>query len=222
MKKAIQIMLAMLICSFGFSSSSWATKDSSTLFAEDILSSNIDKETGGTPIGSVTAWPFSTLPAGGDWLECDGRTISAADYPEYVKQFGNKLPDYRGVFLRSRGGNAGALGVLQAESVNVPKSAGIKMHMDGIAKGEYYKKTEITKKDCSSEYANNGAEDGYVSCRTIGTGSYDYNNIPFRAGHTNNGIGISSSGMDIPIQIISPYNETRPNNKSVIYLVRVR
>ena len=239
MKKAMLVILAMLVCSLSFSMNSWAIKDSTSLGAEDDLSSNIDKETGGIPIGSITAWPFSTLPSGGDWLECDGRTISATDYPEYVKQFGNKLPDYRGVFLRSRGGNAGALGVLQAESVNVPKSAGIKMHMDGIAKGEYsYEGVAGTGKSCY----DTDTEGGGTVCNSYSTGvATKY--IPFRTdeklrydsfdswtgnssygtrNNAMNAIGVSSKGMDIPIQITSPYNETRPNNKAVVYIVRVR
>ena len=233
MKKAMLVILAMLVCSLSFSMDSWAIKDSTSLGAEDDLSSNIDKEIGGTPIGSVTAWPFSTLPSGGDWLECDGRTISAIDYPEYVKQFGNKLPDYRGVFLRSRGGNAGALGVLQAESVNVPKSAGIKMHIDGIAKGEYTRGAQqitTSETNCGPALNENGDQDChktttnlgtnyepiyFQTAQTFGTGNYKRNN-------KMNAIGVSSQGMDVPIQIISPYNETRPNNKSVVYIVRVR
>lgn len=34
------------------------------------------------PIGAVQSWTSSALPDNGDWMICDGRTLSATDYPE--------------------------------------------------------------------------------------------------------------------------------------------
>jgi microcystin-dependent protein len=54
----------------------------------------------GAPVGSVIAWAGDTTPPE-DWLECDGSTFSAAQYPLLKKVLGgNTLPDLRGEFIR--------------------------------------------------------------------------------------------------------------------------
>lgn len=73
------------------------------------------------PSGTVIAWAGTgTLPDG--WVECDGSN----SFNIYDLIHGT-LPDYRGLFLREMGGNAGALGTLQdsaykAHSHQVPTS----------------------------------------------------------------------------------------------------
>src|SRR6185312_12190007 len=53
------------------------------------------------------------------WMECDGRTLNASDYPELFKALGNsfgttnigatfKIPDLRGVFVRGWNHGSGA------------------------------------------------------------------------------------------------------------------
>jgi microcystin-dependent protein len=60
-------------------------------------------------VGTVMAWPTSTLPTG--WLECDGSAISRTTYSQLFAKLGTiygvgdgsttfNLPDYRGQFLR--------------------------------------------------------------------------------------------------------------------------
>lgn len=63
------------------------------------------------PIGSVIAYGGSTVPADGDWLECDGTEIAISSYPDLYAVVGTifgtpvdplkfKLPDLRGEFVR--------------------------------------------------------------------------------------------------------------------------
>ena len=68
-------------------------------------------------VGTVMAWPTSTVPAG--WLECNGAAVSRTTYAELYTKIGTtygagdgsttfNLPDYRGQFLRGQDGGAGA------------------------------------------------------------------------------------------------------------------
>ena len=65
-----------------------------------LLSKN---EESGVPVGTVIAWPASSMPQdSGTWLECNGQSCAA--YPGLVSVLGRStVPDYRGVFLRGYG-----------------------------------------------------------------------------------------------------------------------
>lgn len=70
-------------------------------------------------MGTVIQWPFSGNPEGwseGKWLECNGQSISSANYPELYTVAGSTVPDYRGFFLRGSGGASAALGVVQEDA----------------------------------------------------------------------------------------------------------
>lgn len=75
---------------------------------------NID--TLGAPVGSIIAWPDSSVP--NHYLECDGREISRSDYSDLYGIIGTKygvgdgsttfeIPDFRGRFLRGWDHGAG-------------------------------------------------------------------------------------------------------------------
>lgn len=67
----------------------------------------VPKGAGGVPVGTVIAWPVSRNPEDMDkWLECDGRSISSAVYPELFAVVGGSVPDYRGKTFYGRGGAA--------------------------------------------------------------------------------------------------------------------
>ncbi|MDL2315524.1 phage tail protein [Desulfovibrio sp. OttesenSCG-928-A18] len=69
------------------------------------------------PVGSLIFYCGVTVPAG--FFFCNGQNFSATDYPKLYAALGNrnKVPDYRGLFLRSTGGAAGAQGVTRASSI---------------------------------------------------------------------------------------------------------
>ena len=57
------------------------------------------------PVGTVITWPSNSWPSDrGNWLECNGQSISSAVYPELVGVVGGNVPNYQGVFLRGYGG----------------------------------------------------------------------------------------------------------------------
>lgn len=52
----------------------------------------------GVPVGTIIAWPVANNPEGwaeGNWLECNGQTISQAVYPELFAVMGGQVPDLR-------------------------------------------------------------------------------------------------------------------------------
>lgn len=62
----------------------------------------------GAPVGSILMWTQEPIPTG--WLECNGSTFNAVDYPELFDLYGNNiLPDLRSAFIRGRGPAAGTL-----------------------------------------------------------------------------------------------------------------
>lgn len=118
--------------------------------APGVISAITSMAYGGSPIGAIVAWNSSTMPSDGEWLECNGQTVSAANYPDYVARFGTTLPDYRGLFLRGYGStshtkwngayygesetthSSGGIGAIQGDAVRNVTAAGFRAM---IAKG---------------------------------------------------------------------------------------
>lgn len=73
----------------------------------------------GIDVGWIGWWPFNAAP--GDvskWLYCDGSFYNTTTYADLYKLLGsNRLPDYRGYFLRGVGGNAGAINTHQGDAI---------------------------------------------------------------------------------------------------------
>jgi hypothetical protein len=76
----------------------------------------------GCPIGSIIAWPSSSLPNdGGIWLRCDGSSIPAK-YTSLIALIGHNTPNFKGKFLRGYGSadgshSSGALLSIQKDAV---------------------------------------------------------------------------------------------------------
>lgn len=51
----------------------------------------------GMPIGAIIAYPSANIPDG--WLECNGSSITSANYPELYDLIGGTLPNYKGRVL---------------------------------------------------------------------------------------------------------------------------
>ena len=62
-----------------------------------------ENQASGVPVGTVITWASANNPnENGTWLECNGQSCTA--YPDLVKVLGSdRVPDYRGVFLRGLG-----------------------------------------------------------------------------------------------------------------------
>lgn len=81
---------------------------------------------GGSYVGEFKKFGFASVPE--HCLACDGSAVSREAYKELFQVFGEtygagdgettfNLPDFRGAFLRSVGGNAAELGVEQGDAI---------------------------------------------------------------------------------------------------------
>ncbi|MBO6267312.1 MAG: hypothetical protein J6M06_03680 [Synergistaceae bacterium] len=88
---------------------------------------NIAAKSSGVPVGTVISWPIASMPEDAEnWLECDGKAVP---FNYELAKIMTHTPDYRGMFLRGKGGKSGALGEKQHESVHISESAGISMSL---------------------------------------------------------------------------------------------
>lgn len=109
------LLLAVLLAPGGPARAGTSTTDS-VRTPEDLLMKAYSFE--GLPAGVVLAFPFASTPGeDGDWLECDGSAVDAAEHADLSTLVDGTLPDYRGLFLRTLGGNSAALGAFQGEAL---------------------------------------------------------------------------------------------------------
>ena len=60
----------------------------------------------GVPVGTITLWGSSTLPA--DWMELNGQSFNKSTFPELAALYPSlRLPDFRGRFVRALDHGAG-------------------------------------------------------------------------------------------------------------------
>ncbi len=106
-----------------------------------------DEASDGTPIGAYLAWSSQEkIPAG--YLLCDGRSLKKSEYAELFAVIGYiyggsgenfNIPKFNdGRFMRSTGGNAAALGVLQEDAIR---------NMKGSLTGECFMWESIAEAD---------------------------------------------------------------------------
>lgn len=236
------IVAAFLI---GNSSSTFAANqakrlDSSSLSNSNTLINNI--EAGSVlPVGTVITWPSGVGPQGWsadinntDWLECNGSPIPA-HYTELIGIVGANTPNYAGMFLRGRGGKAGALGVKQEAAVHVPSSVGAKLSIKNITDGAF-----VETVDLNPGY---GAENSNIIEYRVPFRPSLKQNLTYWTGETAhpkgtvtldgsyggtyhvapNAIGVSNgSSYDTTFTVDSPAQETRPDNVAVIYYIKAR
>lgn len=169
------------------------SRTATTLATETNLTTNIDREIGGVQIGTVMAWPYATLPAGGCWLECNGQAISATAYPEFVAFYGSVLPDYRGYFLRGLGGKSAALNVAQGDGVR-----------------------SLSGSDVLGSFES--GDNVYEA-----TGAFRSYSVRKGGGNSNGKDGGSRPHVELRVSGMFPSaNEVRPVNKAVKYIIKVR
>ena len=87
---------------------------------------NAGESASGAAVGSISLFAGATIPEG--YLLCDGAALSRTVYAELFSAIGTtwgngdgsttfNLPDFSGKFIRGTGGNAAALGTVQAEGL---------------------------------------------------------------------------------------------------------
>lgn len=201
-------ILAGAVFVLAFMSSSAAPAADATAF--DPLMVTVEAQAiSGVPIGTIIAWPVANNPEGwseGNWLECNGQSISPTVYPELCAVVGGRVPDLRGLFLRGYGvrvhtqhngstvgitattHTSGALGVVQGDTTrNINCRSG------------YYDYNMSTV-----PYAPNGA---FYATAVVDGARED--------GRAN------TIQMDIS-RVVPTSNEIRPVNQAVRYLIRAR
>ncbi|MDR2893512.1 MAG: phage tail protein [Deltaproteobacteria bacterium] len=177
------------------------------------------KATGaGLPVGTVIAWPVATNPPDyASWMECDGRAVDQATYPELYALVGGNVPDFRGMFLRGVGGKAGELGELQAEGVYIdPATARISLAG---------KMADVAPEERGDSSAEGGMRVSVRSQRVYSIGSVTKTYSGRGSSLSNETLSSYTNGFteDIPFSIsVDGADETRPVNKSVRYLVRAK
>ena len=122
-------------------------------------------------------------------------------YPEFIGKFGSSVPDYRGMFLRGLGAESGTLNVIQNASI------GDHRHYIG----------------------ENNRTIGYVTGNNARGGHRtEYEGVPMGQGRdliimkTIDWGWDIYSGLQTDYKIDNPVSETRPVNKAVKYIIKVR
>lgn len=154
----------------------------------------------GTPIGTVIAWSSHSNPAEASaWLDCNGQGFSRSSYPELYALIGSRVPDYRGMFLRGVGGNSYSLGVEQEHSVQVSKI--------GINAGRGTLTSNFAVLSGTGVFKDAGGNTG------VPRASHDY--------HSQTKIEVDLYG-NLYNGVATNYEETRPVNVAVRYLIRAK
>lgn len=177
----------------------------------------------GVPIGTVIAWPSSTLPRatngvipnqgacvaavsdeqaealGCEWLVADGSVLNSTAYPDLSAVSGPQLPDYRGVFLRGHGSVTSS----HYGSVTHASDALGELQGDSVRNitGGMYGVASMP--NWQGALTGNGE----TGSSNVGLGSY----------HARLGSIYFDASRVVPVA-----NENRPVNRSVVYLVKAR
>lgn len=204
MKKAILLILAAALTLGAFQNSLAAGRTSTQLATNTNLTNDITRpDPESVPIGTVIAWPYSALPADGNWLECNGQTVSTT-FTDFRSKFGTTVPDYRGYFLRGNGGKSAALGVTQQDAgrlVSGDIAIQTQWESNGVKIVDTYNKKSVMSRMSPNTSAGDHKNEGRANRWTYLDSSNEWG-----AAHTTSGANA----------------EFRPLNKAVKYIIKVR
>ncbi|WMW66346.1 phage tail protein [Nitratidesulfovibrio liaohensis] len=180
----------------------------------------------GVPIGTVIAWPSSTLPRatngvipsqgacvaavsdeqaealGCEWLEADGSVLNSTAYAELSAVAGPQLPDYRGVFLRGRGTVASShYGAVTHQSGAL-----------GVLQGDAIREITARIDNIIIDDGGTVSSSGAFTHTTLSADGAD----PSIHGPDKGRLSFDAS------RVVPTANEIRPVNRAVVYLVRAR
>ncbi|MDR2893671.1 MAG: phage tail protein [Deltaproteobacteria bacterium] len=177
---------------------------------------------GNEPIGTLVTWMSAQNPPDYEkYMECDGRAIDPATYPELYALYGSNIPDLRGVFLRGVGGKSGELGELQAEGVYIdPASAKISIG-GGIGAVTGAGGGGGTGSGSTSNVG--GVSYGLVTATSkwSGVASRPYDGYYVHPKDPLEGVKAGSMTPELPVKLsVSGADETRPVNMATRYLIR--
>jgi len=169
------------------------------------------------PVGMLAAFGVETLPAGCNWLECNGAELPIADYQDLYGAIGNafglaaspadfKLPDLRGTFLRGwdhgRGKDPDAATRSGGDHVGSTQADVMRKHMHPLG----------------GVVGTAGGGTGVVDCQAWDNGPYNYFTADFQLSADKNLGSLDEHPHTAPAR----GNETRPANTSVLYAIKWR
>jgi rhizosphere induced protein len=166
------------------------------------------------PSGTIVAFAGNQVKIPDGWHECDGTTLDATKYPDLYAVIGTlyggqgnpgfKLPDYRGYFLR--GTNTGnKYGPDQNRELGNVQQESVQRHHHNYT-GHHLEASGGTGFEGSGFDANSDPS-GW-------TGPYNTSSDVFLP--EKNGTP-PDKGLNMPFE----YDETRPVNVSVLYLIKL-
>lgn len=160
----------------------------------------------GVPVGTVIIWTTANWQAdmeatGGrpdHWLECNGQNINTGKYPKLAKIMGH-TPNYTGLFLRGRGGNAANIGQIQGDAIrNITGTLDPGHGEDGI-RNQLFGETPAT------------------------TGAFENYDWFYGANGADNGLYLRANGLSFDASRVVPTaEEDRPINMAVVYLIKAK
>lgn len=183
----------------------------------DQLRQAINQLSGAGEVGEGKIWLSETLPASGDWLECDGSALPIADYSSLYAVLGNlwgtapagnfRLPDLRGLALRGwdhgRGMDPDAALRTGGDHVGSTQQDAIKLHVHPLG-GSAGGGTSGVRVDPQAWNASPTGYNDYTLDRIISSAD-----VP------------TDGSMDM-FNSIPRSQETRMKNTNVMFIIRWR
>ena len=167
---------------------------------------------GSGTVGEGRIWFSETLPTSGDWLECNGASLSIADYPALYAAIGTawgtseagafNLPDLRGLALRGWDHGRG-----------MDPDAGLRSGGDHVGSTQ----DDAIKKHnhpTGGVVGTTVGETGVVDAQTWNNGPYNYYTKDFEV--SSDGVQ-ASAFANVPVA-----SETRMKNAAVLFIIRWR
>ncbi|WP_432748411.1 hypothetical protein [Pectinatus frisingensis] len=140
-----------------------------------------------------------------NFLECNGQVINGIKYPKLAKIM-NHTPNYQGLFLRSRGGNAAAIGQVQNDAIR---------NITGYTKFE----ADNYQNSNGALYPDYSYTVGFM--RAVGADIYGEEGdllFSFKKSYDNMIEGLHFDAS----RVVPTAEENRPINTAVVYLIVAR
>jgi microcystin-dependent protein len=197
-KRFVRISIYVLVTLAITFAVSFANADDATSFTPTAVT--VKAAPTGLAIGSVVAWPRSSVPK--NYLRCNGQSFSTSSYPKLYKALGNnRVPNYDGEFLRGAGNGRGSVGSTQGDAIR---------NISGeFWAGKFNSKTSTDERT----YVINDAE-GAFSISGSSRGGWGSQS----AWHSSSTKKIRfSADSQVPTA-----DENRPRNIAVMYIIRAK
>lgn len=167
-----------------------------------------------SPVGSIMMWSTNTAPEG--WLELNGQ--STIGHPELAALIGEKVPDFRGQFVRAWDNSKG---IDSGRSISSIQSDSNKAHSHTVGNKDL-DKTFSTSTDGNHSHTYNSAVGGPTWGSDPWSGSpsdrHGSRNSSTNGNHNHN-VRVDFGSHDHSLSIEGE-NESRPTNIAIMYIIK--